>query len=105
MSSRSTASFSLGQMYCCLRRVPHFLCRRLKLTAAELSLEEKRLTGTETSPNEIVAEPMGRAGIGQTAYEVCPGGARRNLRSGRVTHSATTGTTAGPRVVVPGSLF
>jgi hypothetical protein len=30
----------------------------LKLTAAEDSLEEKRLTGTETSPKEIVAEPM-----------------------------------------------
>src|SRR5512146_823792 len=97
MSSRSTTSLSLGQMYCCLRRVPHFLCSRLKLTAAELSLEEKRLTGTETSPNEIVAEPIGRAGIGQTAYAVCPRGARRNLRSGLVTHSATTATAASQR--------
>src|SRR4029077_8786585 len=65
MSSRSTISLSLGQMYCCLRRVPHFLCSRLKLTAAAVSLEEKRETGTETSPNEMVAEALWRAGIGQ----------------------------------------
>jgi hypothetical protein len=30
---------------------------------AEDSLEEKRLTGTETSPKEIVAEPIGLAAI------------------------------------------
>jgi hypothetical protein len=30
----------------------------LKLIEAEGSLEEKRLTGTETSPKEIVAEPI-----------------------------------------------
>jgi hypothetical protein len=35
----------------------------LKPTAAEDSLEEKRLTGTETSPKEIVAEPMDLAVI------------------------------------------
>jgi hypothetical protein len=35
----------------------------LKLTAAEDSLEEKRLTGTETSPKEIVAEAMDLAGM------------------------------------------
>jgi hypothetical protein len=28
------------------------------------SLDEKRLTGTETSPKEIVAEAIERAGIG-----------------------------------------
>jgi hypothetical protein len=36
----------------------------LKLTVAELSLEEYRPTGTDTSPNEIVAEAIERAGIG-----------------------------------------
>jgi hypothetical protein len=35
----------------------------LKLTVAADSLEEKRLTGTETSPKEIVAEPIVRAGM------------------------------------------
>jgi hypothetical protein len=35
----------------------------LKLIALGDSLEEKRLTGTETSPKEIVAEPMGRAAM------------------------------------------
>ncbi|MFL5495940.1 MAG: hypothetical protein ACJ8DC_16265 [Gemmatimonadales bacterium] len=35
----------------------------LKLIAPEDSLEEKRLTGTETSPKEIVAEPIDRAVI------------------------------------------
>jgi hypothetical protein len=40
----------------------------LKLMEAEDSLEEKRLTGTETSPKEIVAEPMDLAGIGGLIY-------------------------------------
>jgi hypothetical protein len=35
----------------------------LKLIAAEDSLEEKRLTGTETSPKEIVAEPIDLAAM------------------------------------------
>jgi hypothetical protein len=40
----------------------------LKLMAAEDSLEEKRLTGTETSPKEIVAEPMVLAAIEGLIY-------------------------------------
>jgi hypothetical protein len=39
------------------------LCSILKLTLADDSLAEYRLTGTETSPNEILAEPIGRGGI------------------------------------------
>jgi hypothetical protein len=35
----------------------------LKLIALEDSLEENRFTGTETSPKEIVAEPIDRAVI------------------------------------------
>jgi hypothetical protein len=35
----------------------------LKLILAVDSLEEKRLIGTETSPKEIVAEPIDRAGM------------------------------------------
>jgi hypothetical protein len=31
------------------------------------SADEKRLTGTETRPNEIVAVPIERAGIGREA--------------------------------------
>jgi hypothetical protein len=37
----------------------------LKLMEAVGSLEEKRLTGTETSPKEMVAEPMTLAGMGK----------------------------------------
>ena len=62
-SSFSTTVPSLEQMYCCFRREPHVVCSMLKLMAAEDSLEEKRLTGTETSPKEIVAEPMDLAGM------------------------------------------
>jgi hypothetical protein len=36
----------------------------LKLMVAEDSLEEKRLTGTETSPKEIVAEAMDLGAMG-----------------------------------------
>jgi hypothetical protein len=35
----------------------------LKLMLADDSLEENRLTGTETSPKEIVADPMDLAAI------------------------------------------
>jgi hypothetical protein len=38
----------------------------LKLMLAEDSLEEKRLTGTETSPKEIVADPMDLAAINRS---------------------------------------
>jgi hypothetical protein len=48
----------LAQIYCCFSREPHLVWIILKLIAAEDSLEEKRLTGTETSPKEIVAEPI-----------------------------------------------
>jgi len=40
----------------------------LKLIAAEDSLEEKRLTGTETSPKEIVAEPIVLAAMRKWIY-------------------------------------
>jgi hypothetical protein len=40
----------------------------LKLTEAEDSLEEKRLTGTETSPKEMVAEAMDLAGMEKLIY-------------------------------------
>jgi hypothetical protein len=54
---------SLAQRYCCFSREPHLVCSMLKLTEAEDSLEEKRLTGTDTSPKEIVAEPIFLAGM------------------------------------------
>jgi len=53
----------LAQIYCCFKREPHLVWIMLKLIAPEDSLEEKRLTGTETSPKEIVAEPIDRAVI------------------------------------------
>jgi hypothetical protein len=68
ISSFSTTVPSFAQMYCCFRREPHLVWIILKLIAAEDSLEEKRLTGTETSPKEIVAEPMVRAGMEGLIY-------------------------------------
>ena len=57
------ALLSVGTTYCCLSRVPVFLSSMLKEMLAEDSAVENRLTGTETSPKEIVAEPMERAGM------------------------------------------
>jgi hypothetical protein len=49
----------------------------LKLMAAEDSLDEKRLTGTETSPKEIVADAMDLAGMwGVMIYQPDSGLAR-----------------------------
>jgi hypothetical protein len=45
----------------------------LKLTEAEDSLEEKRFTGTETSPKEMVAEAMDLAGIWGTDIQAGTG--------------------------------
>src|SRR5437870_11314543 len=61
MSSFSTLSPSLEQTYCCLSRAPSFLWSQLKEMAAEDSPVENSLIGTETRPNERVAEPMGCA--------------------------------------------
>src|SRR5689334_3402407 len=55
-------------MYCCLSREPQVVCSMLKLMLAEDSLEENRLTGTETSPKEIVADPMDLAAIGVWSF-------------------------------------
>jgi hypothetical protein len=55
----------------------------LKPIAAEDSLEEKRLTGTETSPKEMVAEPRALAGIGGLIYRQESDPAR-GLASGRI---------------------
>ena len=52
-------------MYCCLSRVPHFLCSMLNETLVLDSDEEYIWMGTETSPKEIVAVPIDRAGIGE----------------------------------------
>src|SRR5213595_122349 len=64
MSSFSTFSPSFEQTYCCFRRAPSFLCSQLNEIAADDSPAENILIGTETSPKEIVAEPMECAGIG-----------------------------------------
>src|SRR5881409_1677952 len=64
MSSFSTFSPSFEQTYCCFRRAPSFLWSQLNEIAADDSPAENILIGTETSPKEIVAEPMECAGIG-----------------------------------------
>src|SRR5207247_9075509 len=73
MSSFSTFSPSLEQTYCCFRRAPSFLCNQLNEIAADDSPAENILIGTETSPKEIVAEPIECAGIG-------PAGDRGSVR-------------------------
>src|SRR2546422_11137437 len=71
MSSFSTFSPSFEQTYCCFRRAPSFLCSQLNEIAADDSPAENILIGTETSPKEIVAEPMECAGIGPAGDRVC----------------------------------
>src|SRR3954471_14036074 len=64
ISSRgTTSSLSLGQMYCCFTRDPHFLWSMLKETLAFDSADEKICTGTDTRPKEIVAVAIFRAGM------------------------------------------
>src|SRR5438477_9497517 len=70
MSSFSTFSPSFEQTYCCFRRAPSFLCSQLNEIAADDSPAENILIGTETSPKEIVAEPMECAGIGPARRRV-----------------------------------
>src|SRR5213595_1045454 len=70
MSSFSTFSPSFEQTYCCFRRAPSFLCSQLNEIAADDSPAENILIGTETSPKEIVAEPMECAGIGPAGDRV-----------------------------------
>jgi hypothetical protein len=61
----------------------------LKLTLAEDSLDENRLTGTETSPKEIVADPMDLAamndsvGVGGLIYRQNRTAARRGCSMNR----------------------
>src|SRR5260370_12480820 len=61
MSSLSALSPALEETYGCLSRAPSFLCSQLKLTAADASPVENSFTGTDTRPNDRVADPMGRA--------------------------------------------
>src|SRR6478736_3352922 len=61
MSSRLTISLSVGQMYCCFRRVLHFLCSRLNETPADACVAANSLTGIETRPNETVAPAIALA--------------------------------------------
>src|SRR3989442_637069 len=70
ISSFSTFSPSFEQTYCCFRRAPSFLCSQLNEIAADDSPAENILIGTETSPKEIVAEPIECAGIGPAGERV-----------------------------------
>jgi len=46
-----------GQNVCCLMREPHLACSMLKATFADEAAVYIRI-GIETSPNEIVPEPI-----------------------------------------------
>ena len=63
MWSRSTIAPSLLQTSCCFTRAWSSSCSMLKEIAAFDSLAEKRFTGIETSPKEIVAVPVGRCAM------------------------------------------
>src|SRR3954466_6448483 len=71
MSSRWTISLSVGQMYCCLSRVLHFLCSRLKDTLADAWVAANSFTGIDTSPNDTVAPAIALA---MMCASVIPGG-------------------------------
>src|SRR5450756_1350708 len=71
MWSRSTVSPSLVQTSCCFTRAWSASWSMLKEIAAFDSLAEKRFTGIETSPKEIVAVPVGRSAMGH--YSTPPG--------------------------------
>src|SRR5512143_3378502 len=59
MWSRSTIAPSLLQTSCCFTRAWSSSCSMLKEMAAFDSLAEKRSTGIETSPKEMVAVAVG----------------------------------------------
>src|SRR2546427_1710158 len=80
MSSLSTFSPSFEQTYCCFRRAPSFLCSQLNEMAADDSPAENILIGTETSPKEIVAEPIECAGIGPAGERVTVRPDRKSTR-------------------------
>src|SRR5260221_1600265 len=72
MSPRSTFSPSFEQTYCCLRRDPSFLWSQLNEIAAFDSPAANICTGTDTRPNETVAEPMEWAAISGYDTPSCP---------------------------------
>src|SRR6266540_2787825 len=71
MSLRSTFSPSLEQTYCCFRRAPSFLWSQLNEIAAFDSPAANSCTGTDTRPNETVAEPMEWAAISEYDTRSC----------------------------------
>src|SRR4029434_8561691 len=62
VSSRSTFSPQVAQMYCCFRRDWSFACSMLKCTAFDRDAGYT-LTGLETTAKEIVPEDAARAGM------------------------------------------
>src|SRR5258708_21434335 len=86
MSLRSTLSPSFTQTYCCFRREPSFLWSMLNEIAAFDSPAAYNCTGTETRPNETVAEPMEWAAIWEYDTRSCLHVGRPSPR--RVTRSA-----------------
>src|SRR6266849_4631692 len=97
MSSRATATSSLTQMYCCLRRDPQALCSRLNEIARLASVAEKSFTGIDTSPNETVNDAIDRAAI---FYLRLGGTPSKSTASGAVRPSTSSGRTAKKPFVV-----
>src|SRR5256714_15659260 len=100
MSLRSTFSPSWEQTYCCFRRAPSFLCSMLKETAAFDSPAAKSCTGTDTRPNETVAEPMEWAAIWgddtRSCLHVGSPSPQRGTRSAHTEQSARLNEPPGP---------
>src|SRR5262249_44656217 len=59
---RSTVSLQCGQKTCCRIRLPHLAWRRLNETPPDAAAVYRR-TGMETSPKEMVPEPIEWGGI------------------------------------------
>src|SRR5206468_5767236 len=94
MSLRSTFSASLEQTYCCLRRAPSFLWSQLNEIAAFDSPAANSCTGTDTRPNETVAEPMEWAAISEYDTPSCLLVGSPARRKAEATRSAPIGRSA-----------
>src|SRR5438093_1449267 len=61
--TRPSATGRIITTYCCLRRDPSALCKRLNEIAWLASVAEKSFTGIETSPKETVSDAMARGAM------------------------------------------
>src|SRR5690606_20999238 len=100
MSSRGTSSPLPEETSCCFTREPSRRSIWLKRMVAADSAAEYSLTGMDTSPKEIVAEPSGRAAIARS-YSRTAAPARRTYLE-LETYDRNRGPVSNPRGVRSG---